>query len=249
MQRLVHLLRVSLFIAAFCTAQNAHAQKVLKVAYTVFPPYRMMVKGMPSGMEAELLQMIAERMKLKITFVEANFQRSLLMLKNGEVDIMSGLYKTDQREHDYLYINTSYLTDTHSFFIIKGAEQIPSYDDLQGRSIGTIEKVSYFPRFDKDSSLLKEPVQHSELNFKKLFNRRLDTVIETTAMGLHLIAQNNYQGVIVKALYQPAGQKKLYFVFSRNSTFVLRAQDFEHVLTDLIQSGEVERLRKRYFLD
>jgi len=206
-----------------------------------------MENGRPEGLVVALLDDISKRMGFKVKFVEVSFHRGLYMLDNGDVDIMPGLFKRKDREEKYLYVETPYRYERTSFLVLRDGPKIDSYEDLRGLTIGTLEEVKYFNRFDSDDTLIKKPVLSDKLNMRKLMEGRIDCFILAGEVAKQKIAMAGGEKSIVQAAFQPRKNDGVYLVFSRRSPNKDLVEGLNKTLSSMDKEGELNRLYQRYF--
>jgi len=206
-----------------------------------------MENGRPEGLVVALLDDISKRMGFKVKFVEVSFHRGLYMLDNGDVDIMPGLFKRKDREEKYLYVETPYRYERTSFLVLRDGPKIDSYEDLRGLTIGTLEEVKYFNRFDSDDTLIKKPVLSDKLNMRKLMEGRIDCLILAGEVAKQNIAMAGGEKSIVQAAFQPRKNDGVYLVFSRRSPNKDLVEGLNKTLSSMDKEGELNRLYQRYF--
>ena len=98
------------------------------------------------GPDAEILTAIAEEVKTSVSFRYAPFKRRLIMMKNGDIDLVCGLLKRRDREAYIHYILPPYKKRSDTiFFVAKGkADRIQTYEDLYDLKIGTVRGAKFF---------------------------------------------------------------------------------------------------------
>ncbi|XXJ21252.1 substrate-binding periplasmic protein [Desulfovibrio caledoniensis] len=245
MKRTFVLIALLVFLAG--PARSAFAERLVTVAFPLFAPYRTMENGRPAGLVVTLLDEVAKRMGFKVKFVEVSFHRAMYMLDNGDVDIMPGLFKRKDREERYLYVETPYRHERTSFFVLRDGPRIESYDDLRGLTIGTLEEVKYFDRFDSDDALIKKPVLSDMLNIRKLLEGRIDCFAMAGEVAKQKIAMAGGKERIVQAAYRPPKKDGVYLVFSRRSPNKDLVEKLNETLSAMERAGELDRLYQLHF--
>jgi polar amino acid transport system substrate-binding protein len=225
----------------------AYAERLVTVAYPLFPPYRTMENGQPKGLVVALLDDVAKRTGIKFQFVEVSFHRGMYMLDNGDVDMMPGLFKRKDRAEKFIYLETPYRYERTSFFVLNDGLKINSYEDLHGLIIGTLENVKYFDRFDSDDTLIKKPVLLDKLNIRKLLEGRIDCFALSGEVAKQKLALDGGEKRVVQAPFQPRKKGGVYLVFSRRSSNKDLVGKLNETLSEMEQEGELERLYQHYF--
>ncbi len=235
--------------AAILMSLPAQAQRPLIVACPEYPPWKIIHEdGTFGGIDIELIREIAKRLELPVVFQEMTWHRAVYMLKTGEVDMLSNMFKSAEREKFVHFLAPPYRRESRvAFYVPKGEEKrIRRYEDLLRLRIGTIKGILYFPRFDKDTRLDKKPVMAELQNPTKLLHGHIDTFVETEVAGDWTIKQSGLSGKIVKAEYIHVKKKPVYLVLSKNSPYSTLLDDFNLTLKNLIQEGTVQRIIDRH---
>ncbi|WP_163349243.1 transporter substrate-binding domain-containing protein [Desulfovibrio sp. JC010] len=210
-----------------------------------YPPWRLAENDTDiSGIHIELTDHLLKQLGLKAEYVLRPWSRCLLMLERGTADIMAGLLKTKERSEYLIYLDPPYSNkDIKAFYVRHGnSGTIKSYSDLVGMKIGTTLGNSYFPKFDNDTQLQKDPAQNEETCFKKLLYNRIDTVIISEDTGDYLVNKHGYQGRIEKAEYKYSLPLSVYFAVSKKSPLADRIPELEAAMKKMVESGEVRKM-------
>jgi len=249
--------RVSFQAAIFCAAVficmgkaavQAGEPDVLRVQFSTMAPWKMGSKGKERGVDIEFMQMLAERMNLRVEFVHMPFARGLACMDEGEIDLMTGVLYRPEREAFLYYITPPYSQfSPKAFYVLKGSDiSIRSYEDLYDLRIGTTIGAKYFRAFDKDMRLQKEPVRSMDLNFKKLLDRRIDTVIASETSADRQIKVRGIAARITKAGYKYQRLNQVHMVLSKRSPLAVRLPEFNAHMKALLEKGVREHIKRNY---
>lgn len=234
---------VSFFIAVtmICLAGQAGAQHRVIVTSVAEP--------LEKGPDALLMSAVAQVLGLKASFRNSPFKRRLIMMENGDIDMICGLLHRPGREAFIHYIHLPYKTrsDTIFFVLQKNSGRIRTYEDLKGLKIGVSRGSKYFERFDLDTTLSKESAL-SQNNFKKLLLGRIDTVIQDESNGIFLIHDLKAQDRIVMSPFRFSNEKKVYFGISRKSWMMDDLERIERALETFITSGRAREIISGYYI-
>lgn len=202
------------------------------------------------GPDAELLKAIAEKLKADLKFKFAPFKRRLQLMKDGDIDFMSGLLKTAEREKYIYYVSPPYKERSDTvFFLTRGKQALlQKYEDLYAMKIGTNQGSKYFPRFDHDTKLNKESVPSGVPNFRKLLLGRIDTVIYAEAGGIDLVYKLGIADRVEMAEYRFARKKYVYIGISRKSHLMDHKLKIDSLIGSMIDSGEIKRIIVNYYV-
>lgn len=202
-----------------------------------------------NGIDEELLNAIAKKLKVTLILQEDPFKRRLYMMKDGTIDLMAGLLKRPEREEYIHFVQPPYIERSDTvFFVPKGKSSlIQTYKNLYPLKIGTILGSKYFHQFDEDKRLNKEPVPGGMINFKKLLLGRLDTVIFPEGPGIDQIHKMKIADKIDIAHYRFSKKKQVYIGISRKSHMMDDIQAIESVIRQMIEEGEIKKIIIGYY--
>lgn len=167
----ISLLLLGLFWASFTHAHNDQ----IVACIDDHPPYQYL-GNKPYGTHITALEVLAEVLDKKLTFIQSpNFARCVAMLKKGDVDVVAGLNKTENRAKFALY--APFKAADALRVIAKENIIINTYEDFKGKIIGVARGSLYFPRFDSDDTLDKISVQNNRIGFSMLLKNRIDLIM------------------------------------------------------------------------
>jgi polar amino acid transport system substrate-binding protein len=202
-----------------------------------------------NGVSVEILTAIAKRLRAKLVIQEDPFKRRLYLMKDGTIDLISGLLKRPEREEYIHFVHPPYMKRSDTVFFVqkKNASLIDTYADLYPLKIGTILGSQYFQQFDQDTRLHKEPVSGMLINFKKLLLGRLDTVILPEAYGIEQIHKMGITDKIVMARYRFSKRKEVYIGISKKSRLMDNINEIEAIIGSMIENKEIKKIIIEYY--
>ncbi len=207
------------------------------------PPYRIIEGGERTGLYVEIFEEIAERLGWEVHYREAPFRRVLRMVQQGEVDVMLGPLETEERAELMEFVAPAFPPERRLFFYLNKEHRIERYADLYGRAIGVLEGASYFPRFDDDEDLLKEPAPRYENLMLMLQKGRVDVVIAPELVGLYAVEKLGLD-VEVSPFFVPG--ERSYIAVAKNSPVIQYADDIRAALKLIEMEGIHEDLVLKY---
>ncbi len=190
--RITCLLLAALLSLPFCLAANAaEAQstepEVLRVGFFAFSGYHIIEEdGRRSGYGYEFLQRLAIHGGWTYEYIgyDGSYADSLEMLKNGEVDIVTSVSKTEEREKEFLFSDQSIGVNSTIFTVRAGNDSVVegNYETYDGITVGMLEgnsKNANFERFAQEHGFTYKPVyfkDQSELS-AALGNGSIDAAV------------------------------------------------------------------------
>jgi len=162
----------------FLCLPNAQS-KELVACIDDHPPYQIVAEK-PYGLHISALNVLAEVLDKQPTFIKApNFARCIVLLKQGQVDVIAGLNPSPERDEFSFYTPFKAADDLR--VLSKESITIKTYGDFHGKIIGVARGDSYFPRFDNDKELKKITIQNVRIGFSLLLKNRIDLIMASPA--------------------------------------------------------------------
>ncbi|MCU1718995.1 substrate-binding periplasmic protein [Pseudomonas sp. 5P_3.1_Bac2] len=240
------MLRVLL---SFILITPCYAQEVLLAAYRERPPEMHTAGAEPVGPLIELLDSAALRIGARVEWRSAPFIRSLDDLKAGRIDLIPRLIYTPERTAFVHYLPSLGRQQRNIRFIVRPGQQLRSYADLAGRTIGVKRGTVYFKAFDNDSSLNKSAATDDYLLAAMFRAQRLDTLIvldppaiEAQFAELHFEQYQYAEYQYEQSFANQYGASRVLYEGPKRALYERLAA----VLSRMRDSGEVARIYQRY---
>lgn len=236
-------MRTLLLIVCLALGPVCWAGETVRVGVNHAPPYRIVDGDQFSGLYVEIFEEIARRLDWELHFVEAPFRRILLMMEQGEVDVMLGPLRTEDREVFMDYILPVFPPERRLFFYTQPENRILSYDDLYQKRIGVLRGSHYFPTFDDDANLIKEPGIRYENLMRMLQRGYVDVVIAPELVGIYTLKQEGVRAEI-SPFFVPG--ERSWIALSRKSRIDGYADAIRQVVSDMQEQHILDRLVLQY---
>lgn len=223
--------------------------KTIKLATYIEPPFSNYTNGTYSGAYIEIIQRLTKEMNINIQFVLCPAARCLQLLMNGDVDMMMGVRKTDQRKEYLHFLEPPIKIQEQPLRFYVRAEssvKIDHYDDLKKFGIGVLRGASYFDQFDEDKKLFKVPVTNHKQLVDMLLNERIDTFLEREESIKSIVDQQVYRHKIRLTKYAYNKSVASYIAISKKSKFMKDTMLFSKQLTSLKLTGDVQKIMATY---
>lgn len=205
------------------------------------------VEGANRGIDVDLANEISIRVGIDLTIHPCPFERCLLEMELGRLDLMSGIALTPKRAKYMDYVLSPYAEVSTAFFVRRGEEtRLLRYEDLYNLQIGVVSEAHYFDRFDIDSKLDKTVFHSEKLMIKLLHLGRIDTFVSHGVTGAYEILNQGFKAALVKAPYSPGGQIPIYFAISRKSPHLALLPAISQAIKDIHADGTMEKILNRY---
>lgn len=240
---LLTLLATGLFVPSTTCGQS---KKILAV-YTEWFPYTFQENGKASGFEIEIVEAVMKNMNKELEFRRYPWKRCLGSLKNGEVDLLVSLLKTEEREK-FTYYPDNHISISRTVFFTGAGRSIEfngSYEKLKGYRIGVIAGFSYGDAFDNAKYLTKDPVKYAKSLIRKVHYGRNDLGAENQAV---ISAYARKMEVLdnIRFLEPPIHTLKLYVGFSRAKGLKKLNADFSTSPGEFKSSEAYKKILRKY---
>ncbi|MGD8370787.1 MAG: transporter substrate-binding domain-containing protein [Syntrophobacterales bacterium] len=209
------------------------------VAFSEFPPFKIIDNGKLTGIDVDILMEIAKRMDLTLAFKKGTFEDCLRMMQHGEADLMTSLLRRPEREKYIHYVQPNYKARSEkAFYVLEGRRNlIRSYSNLENLKIGVKAGAKYAPIFDNDKDLNKIPAPDIKTNLEKLVSGKIDTFITTSSEGDYYIKTVGYSDKVTKAPFAFIISAPSYIGISKKSPLAKRAKELGRILKELSDKG------------
>jgi polar amino acid transport system substrate-binding protein len=219
------------------------------------PPYFMSQDDEVVGIDADLGREAMERLGCSLSFKKLPWARALQELREGRVDMLSGAYRTSEREQYAHYSEVVGLVSPNILFIRQSEAANFDFNDLRSLlesdfRLGAQVNVSYS---DEYSALIQNPdyadniefLPRRELLWRMLARNRLDGLIASKLTGLYEIQELGLSGRIAPSSLV-VSNKPAYFVFSKASVSSEFVADFDRALQSMLDDGTFAAIVNRY---
>lgn len=247
---LLFLLSIALLFS-FLSPYLSHSQDTRIIMVTEeWPPFRISDDASPSGfsgIDIDIAEKLSQALGIPIEIQHHPWARALELIRSGQVDIITGVAYSKERERFMYYVPVSYCSVRPVFYTLKGkGALIQSYEDLYGPSVGYSLNSVYFEPFDSDAKINKTGLSTEAQLLKVLALGRIEIIIATDPNISYEISRLGYRDVLEPAEYQPLEKTGLFIAVSRKSKALALAGDIEEALRRLMEEGTVEKIISSY---
>jgi len=156
-------------------------------------PFNYNENGIIKGFSIDVLNYFEANSQYDFEFIITPWPRILFLVSQGKVDLILTLFKSEEREKKYHFIEPAYANEANQFFTL--AENNITFsgqlEELTSYSIGTNREYSYGEYFDQADYLNKLPALTEPVLLKLLLGKRIDMLIGNPLAFNHMISQKN----------------------------------------------------------
>jgi polar amino acid transport system substrate-binding protein len=238
--------------AGLIASDKSSANDTLRLAADVWLPYENISNTEAPGFSTEVVSAVLAGLEIGTTIQEAPWARGLDDVFNGKVDALFSAFWTEERARYCLYPDEPLMSEKWMFFV--RSEKVDdlsftSYDQIRNRRIGILRGASVteeFWGFVKENANYEE-VETDDLNFKKLYRKRLDYVVTSYSNGMMLLKKMNLTAAIRPLPSPVIKEDNLYIIFSKKTVSPQLVGRFSATLRDFKTTDAYRVIYEKYF--
>lgn len=208
------------YVRAFDNSSCPMKRKV-RIGWKEWEPFKRLENGVPTGVDIGPVMQTLEKMGCSYELVDLPWKRTIVALKNGEVDLSSGaVFSTDRTE--YLIFSIPYRSDIIGLVSLSSAnanlskltiEQILKSGKIISSTIGN-NAGEKFEKLKKQFPENFREVVEVENSFKMLIAKRIDYILGSLAL---LKWRAKHMGIAIEEHADLRVVQDIYVVFSKKS--------------------------------
>lgn len=240
-----------LFLLISSLGSRASEPPTIRLAQYHSPPYYFAENEQPpTGLAIDLLRPVLQQLGWQLQIVVCPFPRCLKLLERGEVDVMPGLLRNQEREL-FIHFVEPPMMSFHSSFVFYARPDNPTpltnEQQLQGHSIAVMRNAVYYSGFQQIPQLNKIPVVSEAKALEMVLQKRVDytIMVEETASGAFHTA-GIAETELIKQPFSVASDILGYFGFSKHSPNAKYLPQLEHAMSEQQKIGLYQRMWQRY---
>jgi len=232
--------------SAFAAACN----QTLKIAHEDWPPYNFVEGDNVTGINVDIVKMVAEEIGCDVKFSQMPWKRGLQGLKDGSVHMMMTANITDEREK-FAKFSSPYLD--YQSVLWKNAGDETSYDSLEtflkdGKQVGIVREYTYGKDADRilDANQSQVTVSNGTIdNVRLVAAGRIDGTIGNRYTVGYMARQNGIRdkitasGVVVQ-------NTPVHFMFSKESVSDETVNAWSQAVKQLRGTGKFKAVVEKY---
>ena len=196
------------------------------------------------GYDVEVMEKVAEKLGIKATFVEGEFDGLLAGLDSKRYDIIAnGVNITEERAEKYDF-SVPYAYNRTAVIVREDNEEIQSFEDLEGKeTANTITSV--YASLAESYGANVTGVDDLNQTFELLRSGRIDATLNEEVTYYDYLKEHPDAGIKIAALSEEAMEVVLPVRKGEESASLLAA--INGALEELKESGELSQLSEKYF--
>lgn len=156
-----------------------------------YPPYEFIDEsGNYRGFNLDIIRALAIELGLEVRLIPSNWDDAILMLKNGNVDIIQGMNVTNERKR-FFDFTEPILTNSRNIFVLSSCSNISELSDLKGKKVAIqSDDVSLEFVYEISNVCIVEKLNQQEA-FRSLVQGDVDAYIGNKLTGTYFV--QNYE--------------------------------------------------------
>lgn len=220
-------------------------QQVIATAHPDYPPYHWHENGKIVGASVDLHKQVFSEVGVElITRYGGPWKRVLRQAELGQVDMVMGLKKTQERESFLAFTTAPVFPNPFTIFMTrKKPLAFNSWHDLRGLQGGKNAGDRYGHQFDSfaEAHLALETANNPKQNFKKLLAGRIDYYVHSRFSGLAFLTTFSGKSQIKPAQYD-INRGFIHSGFSKSSACKQHIPYLSMRYQELLDDGTAEKL-------
>lgn len=223
---------------------------------TSFAPYIIQQGSSWRGVNVELLQRLAQEVDCKLEFIHSPWLRSLRLIEQGELDVLSHLSYNDERSKSFAFIGPHQLEQIYLVGLAQAFSGLTSVSQLRksGTSgiIALLNGAYYGEELD---AVLNDAKNRTRFVFIRgnedkqalLLNGRVHGVLEDIAAYHYWKKQSDLPTEAYLPLF-PVYQSPVFFGFNRKTLSSIQLIRLQQAWQKLYADGTLQAILQRYQL-
>lgn len=241
---------LAIFVCFFAIACPVSAElKSLHIGLSIgYPPFYFFDdNNQPTGICIDIVNQVAQSMNISVQYSSYPWKRMLNYGKEGKVDAIMPLFKTDERKQFLLFPETGLIDESNNFFT-SSASPIKYSGKLAGvinRKIGVVDKFSYGEEFDNTRFTDKTVVNDFEQLIQLVQHKRIELGIGNSNVVTYFAKKMNAADEI-HFLSPPVTTSPLFLGFSKKRVEQDFVDQFNKQLQKLKESEAYSEIIQAY---
>ena len=210
--------------------------------------------GVIQGMSVDITRQILSALGCELNLIKMPWARALISIKEGNIDILSGAYNTQERR-DYAHFSTTGLYSPNILFVRKNETErwsFTSLKDIVNTSfiLGVQINVSYSQESEKlkdQADFISRLHQNSSRQslWRMLALNRVDGVIADKMTGLAELKELGLKNKVTASQLIVSNEPS-FFAFSKKNIDPKFVEQFDAEFSKLLNNGEIKRIEDFY---
>lgn len=234
-------------------SSHVYSECAIKLRVTHFPPYAIKNNDHYSGMDIELANLLLAKANCAVIYENQPWKRALFLLKNGGLDLVTGMSVTEERKTYVNFIGPmrneemALIVPSQSNFVIDSLQALTSLDKPIGITRGLFYGKALTDKLQSNEQFAKkfDVSDSTHNNILKLLKDRLSGVIGDR---YYLTQELRKHDKLTEFKVHPFNIHKdgVFFGFSKKSVSAENLDTILQAHQRLLQSGAYQTIIDQY---
>ncbi len=207
------------------------------------PPYRIIAEDSISGIYVDIYEAVMKQINIQTAYFEVPFKRALHLLKTGQVDVMLGPIKNDERD-EYVDFSVPAFPPVRKLVLANSTDNIINdVKDFGGKTIGVQRGSDYLSFLNTVSGIEIVKLNDYHQALRMLKAGRVDLVIIPDLVAKSIMQQ--LQLSFIRSPYVIPGEV-CYIAISKSSPVRFHVKEIKAALEKVKASGQYDKIVQRY---
>lgn len=195
-----NILRITLAIAILfilpLTGQTQPQSKLVVAIDKSYAPFTLVTPtGEPAGVLIEMWQLWSKQTGIEVEFAPGTWEESLALLKSGQADVHSGLFKNSTRAEWFAFSGA--LHSIKSALYHRSRSKAPSFDTLKESRVGAVADTYQFDYLqDNNPNISVVPYTNHKALLTGLLAGEIDVLFDEVPSVSRNLAQLGWEGLV-----------------------------------------------------
>ncbi|QPJ61417.1 MAG: transporter substrate-binding domain-containing protein [Candidatus Nitronauta litoralis] len=212
-----------------------------------WPPFDFVDGGKPKGYSIDLMNLIAEKTGLNITYVNGmTWDEIINRFKKGEIDVLPAVYVNEERQ-DYILFTQKYFSQPSVLVVQKDNKDIVDINSLSGKRVAGITDYLITDALKVyDPSITIVPVNNTLDGIKAVSLGKADALVESIGVVSQLLETHFIPNVktVINVDFEPIANPDLHMGVAKHNTILF---SILNKTLSTISREKKRQLRERWF--
>ncbi|NME96030.1 transporter substrate-binding domain-containing protein [Clostridium cochlearium] len=209
-----------------------------------FPPFEYISDNKNyTGFNVDIIRAVSLTCGLEVQFYPMDWDEACKKLKNGEIDLIQGMKKTQEREKEYDF-SKPYFQNNQSIFILNENLDINKYEDLKGKKVALQKGDVAINNLKALGNVEVVFTKDQEDALKILLNKSVDAYIGNTVTGINYVDKLEIRDDI-KIVDVPINSTEYSVAVKKGNTKLLNL--INKGLEEIKENGTYETVYRKWF--
>ena len=232
---------ILLFLFFLCGCGERDFSKIVVGTSADYPPFEYMDAGKIQGFDIDLMNLVAERLKLKIEYKDMQFSSLFSAINSGQLDVViSSVARTEERMANF-DISISYFSDGIALVFnnnkpIKGTGELSS--KKVAAQLGSTMELWFEKKFPGGKLVL---VNTNNQGIESLKSNQIDAMVVNVSQANEFVRENKDLSFLL--IEEDLSDLGYGIVGKKNSTLI---PEINKIIKELKLSGKINELTQKW---